>query len=448
MAAGAVTNQVSGALKGGLEAGAMQEQYKVLAGEVEGAKLFADLKKYVADSVFGPELYENGRTMMAFGIQAKDVMGTMKMLGDVAMGDKEKMDQLTLAFSQTQAAGRLMGQDMIQYVTAGFNPLMVLAEKTGQSYESLKQQMSEGKITADMVRQAFVLATSEGGKYYKMLEKMGKEPKGKIQALFGSIADVKAGFGAQMGPALGKLADVLKPMVDGVPRTLDRIVPIMERGFAQFGALIGPIGELAGAVGSALGPIANMMSSEQMGGVIKSILTLTTKLVEGLTPAIHTLTGVITPLAGAVGKLGDAIGRSHDYWKNIMGGFSSPIGAFVVGKMMGRDWGEMKAAQASIDADKVKKERLATLSSKAKWFDFGLSKTAVAAAASVAAPAGPGQKDPITGGGKKVINIYLNQPMVGQQTFNVGNMQEAVSVGLNEFREMYLRVVRAATEAL
>lgn len=40
----------------------------------------------------------------------------MKMLGNVAMGDKEKLSSLTLAFSQISAAGKLQGQDLLQLI--------------------------------------------------------------------------------------------------------------------------------------------------------------------------------------------------------------------------------------------------------------------------------------------------------------------------------------------
>jgi hypothetical protein len=66
------------------------------------------------------------------------------------------------------------------------------------------------------------------------------------------------------------------------------------------------------------------------------------------------------------------------------------------------------------------------------------------------APSGGGAETAaaITGGGRKVININLNQPMVAKQEFHVGNMKEALEISISEFRENYLRVLQGAVASL
>jgi hypothetical protein len=55
---------------------------------------------------------------------------------------------------------------------AGFNPLTIISEKTGKSISQLKDEMSAGAITVDMVFDAFASATAEGGgKFNGMLER-------------------------------------------------------------------------------------------------------------------------------------------------------------------------------------------------------------------------------------------------------------------------------------
>lgn len=74
-----------------------------------------------------------------------------------------------------------------QMVNAGFQPLQFIAEKTGKSIGQLKEEMSKGKITSEMVQQAFIDATSAGGKYYQMSEKASKTIGGQMSMLQDSL---------------------------------------------------------------------------------------------------------------------------------------------------------------------------------------------------------------------------------------------------------------------
>lgn len=121
--------------------------------------------------------------MLGFNIEAEKVPKFIKAIGDVSMGEGSKFNSLALAFSQMSAAGKLMGQDLNQMINAGFNPLSVMAEKTGKSIAELKEQMSKGAITAEMVQQAFIDATSEGGKFFNMSENAAKTIEGQVSML-------------------------------------------------------------------------------------------------------------------------------------------------------------------------------------------------------------------------------------------------------------------------
>lgn len=116
-------------------------------------------------------------------------MPTLKHIGDISMGNAERFNSLALAFAQMSAAGKLMGQDLLQMVNAGFNPLKTMSETTGKSMETLKDEMSKGAISADMVAKAFEDATAKGGKLNGMLEKQSKGIKGSISNLEGAIQD-------------------------------------------------------------------------------------------------------------------------------------------------------------------------------------------------------------------------------------------------------------------
>ena len=128
--------------------------------------------------------------MLGFNIEAERVPRYLQAIGDVSMGNTQKFNSLTLAFSQMSAAGKLMGQDLNQMINAGFNPLQIMSEKTGKSIATLKDEMSKGAISAEMVQQAFIDATSAGGRFYNMSENASKEINGQLSMMQDALDSV------------------------------------------------------------------------------------------------------------------------------------------------------------------------------------------------------------------------------------------------------------------
>ena len=104
-------------------------------------------------------LIEAQRTMMSFGIEGEKAFETLKQIGDIAMGDKQKMQSLSLAFAQMSSTGKLTGQDLMQMVNAGFNPLQEISKQTGKSVAELKKEMERGAISV----WCFLTSPSVGG---------------------------------------------------------------------------------------------------------------------------------------------------------------------------------------------------------------------------------------------------------------------------------------------
>ena len=176
-------------------------------GNTEQAKAMYDqIAQYGKETVYDKRgLIQAQSTMMQFGIEGEKAFGTLKQIGDIAMGDSQRMQSLALAFSQATSAGKLQGQDLMQMINAGFNPLNVIAEKTGKSMADLKKEMSEGKISADMLAQAFQWATEEGGLFYQGAEKGGETWQGKIAQIQDSIEEFKISIFEATGGATAYL---------------------------------------------------------------------------------------------------------------------------------------------------------------------------------------------------------------------------------------------------
>ena len=180
---------------------------KMLQSEKEGAKLVKDIQDLAnATPMTSASLNDNAKLLLNFNaVAADEVIPTLKMLGDITGGDKQRMDSLTLAFAQSASAGRLMGQDLLQMINAGFNPLQIMAEKTGKSVGQLKDEMSKGKITTDMVIQAFKDATEAGGKFAGMMEAQAQSKAGLEATKADSLEILARTISDKAMPALKEL---------------------------------------------------------------------------------------------------------------------------------------------------------------------------------------------------------------------------------------------------
>lgn len=192
--------QMSGMLLGGMglkelasrivsvraEFESMETSLKVLLGGNEERlnNIMGQIKEYaLASPLNTKDMVGAVQMMTSFGIEAEKSIDYLKAIGDISMGDTGKFNSLALAFSQMSSAGKLMGQDLLQMINAGFSPLEEISRKTGKSIGELKNEMSKGAITSKMVQDAFISATSAGGKFYGMSSEGAKTLNGQISML-------------------------------------------------------------------------------------------------------------------------------------------------------------------------------------------------------------------------------------------------------------------------
>ena len=148
----------SGALNGITEAGSAAELQLMNLKTLFGGNADAAADMYERISDYGKVtpydkagLLEAQRTMMSFGLSGEAAFSILKQIGDIAMGDSQKMQSLALAFAQMSSTGKLTGQDLMQMINAGFNPLNEISKQTGKSVGELKEEMSKGAISANFV---------------------------------------------------------------------------------------------------------------------------------------------------------------------------------------------------------------------------------------------------------------------------------------------------------
>lgn len=216
---------------------------EVMTGSAKKAKdLLDDITKYAIESPFRtPALLTGAQSLLAFGIEADNVMNTLKVLGEVSAGvGMDKLPRLILAFGQVRVAGRLMGPELRQFIDAGVPMIDYLAKVLGKPRTAIKGMVEEAKVSANDVSKAFNLMVKEGELFHNMTARQFKGVAGQWSALVEtfevSLRNIGLAFFAEFKVAenLGKLTDMIgstnKDEVAAKMVKIHEIVKMIERG--------------------------------------------------------------------------------------------------------------------------------------------------------------------------------------------------------------------------
>ena len=247
----------------------------LLGGNQQEAQKLLDTLKEMANTTpyEATDLVKATQKMMAFGISAEDSLKYLNMLGDIAMGDANKMDSLTLAFSQISASGRASMEDINQMIDQGFNPLTIIAQKTGESMADLRDRVSEGKVSFEEIAGAFQTATSEGGTFYQSMDKASQTTEGKISTL-------KDGFNTALGSMTESLLPFVTEAVNGLTKVADWFANLDEDGkrtaltIAGIALAIGPVLTIIGKLietGSKIKKLVSVIKSWQLATKLMTV---------------------------------------------------------------------------------------------------------------------------------------------------------------------------------
>ena len=249
LAAGAV-----GAItKIGAEAEQTSVAFTTLVGSETKAKGTPDeIAKFAAASPFGKlDLTENAKTMLNFGVETGRVLPLLKQLGDISGGNKDRLQSLSLVLGQVSAAGRLQGQDNLQFINAGFNPLQELAKMTGKSYAELQDKMSKGQITFENVTQAIRHATGAEGKFFGMMDKQSQTAAGKFATVLDIITQQAVDIYSKIQPLISKTLNLLIKIIPVISSGITKVINVIEGVIEFVSRFKTEIGYLAAVVGVA-----------------------------------------------------------------------------------------------------------------------------------------------------------------------------------------------------
>jgi len=339
--AGAV---IGGSIKKGMEADLQQTNITtLLKGDVEKAKaLYAQLSDYGVKTPYDKAgLIEAQKTMMSFGLSSEFAFGKLKNIGDIAMGDAQKMKSLSLAFAQATSAGKLQGQDLLQMINAGFNPLQVISERTGESMAKLKERMSKGGISAQELAQAFEWATDKQGLFYQGAEKAGETLSGKFNKMMDSITELALKVYEAISPILSPLVELTAIIFSNIGNGIGWLIQKFQEGNPIILTIAGAIGIFTTALilHNTYTAIATAWQNRLSWAVIKTNLAFLanpiTWIIAGIIALIAIITYCIVGVSGW-GKAWDNTVQGMKYlWEAFILGFkahwNTAINAFMVG---------------------------------------------------------------------------------------------------------------------
>ena len=281
-----VTAPLTALATAGVKYNATMESYlanltTLLGGNQQEAQKLLDTLREMANTTpyEATDLVKATQKMMTFGISAQDSLKYLQMLGDVAMGDANKMDSLTLAFSQISASGKASMEDINQMIDQGFNPLTIIAQKTGESMSDLRDRVSDGAVSFQEIADAFQTATSEGGTFYQSMDKASETTNGKISSL-------KDAFSTALGDMTESLLPFVTDAVKGLSDVASWFSNLDENGKKTVLTLAG-IAMAIGPVTTAIGTLIKVGNGiKQMVAIIKS-WHLATKLMTAAQTALN-----------------------------------------------------------------------------------------------------------------------------------------------------------------
>ena len=211
-------------VQSGVDYNASMESYltnfKVMLGneELAAAKL-SELRKMAASTPFAlSDLTEGTQTLLQFGIAADDTTDVLKQLGDISLGNADKLQTLVRAYGKMSSAQKVTLENVNMMIDAGFNPLNQICDATGESMSDLYKRISDGKVSFSELQAAVGAATSEGGQFYNGMLEASQNFSGRMSTLKDNVSaltgELTGGLFAALGDLVVKLNEVVTSFLD------------------------------------------------------------------------------------------------------------------------------------------------------------------------------------------------------------------------------------------
>ena len=218
------SSKLAEVVKSGVDYNATMESYltnfKVMLGSEEAAAAkLSEIRKMAASTPFSlDDLTSGTQTLLQFGIAADDTTGVLQRLGDISLGNAEKLQTLTRAYGKMSSAQKVTLENVNMMIDAGFNPLNQICDATGESMSDLYKRISDGKVGFSELEAAVEAATSQGGQFYGGMLKASQTFSGRMSTLKDNVSaltgELTSGLFAALGELVVKLNEVVVSFLD------------------------------------------------------------------------------------------------------------------------------------------------------------------------------------------------------------------------------------------
>lgn len=255
----------------------------------KGKKLFEDLRKFSFDTTFGvDELANASQQLLNVGVSTSVLKKDLKMLGDLAQGDKTKFQELTSIFAKIQSTGKASSMQLQQLALRG-----IPINKT------LKEMGVTGTASAEKLTEAFERLTGAGGQFNNAMGNIIDTIEGKKGFITDTIKEINVNFGQLTG-----FTEFYKKILDEVYDVLDtvnnKLMEWNENPAYQAiirGVLVAGITALSVAIGVGLvGAIKTLNRNLAITATLKALINPTAV---ALTVGISAITGLAVALETA-----------------------------------------------------------------------------------------------------------------------------------------------------
>lgn len=163
----------------------------MLGSSSEAQSLMSQLTETAAKTPFEmQDIAQGAKQLLAYGTASEQVNDTLIHLGDIAAGLSIPMNDLVYLYGTTMAQGRMFTQDLRQMQGRGIPIAEEIAKILNVSKDAVPAMVSAGKVTADVFDKAIKNMTSEGGKFYNLMEKQSESLTGQISNLEDAFANL------------------------------------------------------------------------------------------------------------------------------------------------------------------------------------------------------------------------------------------------------------------
>lgn len=218
------SSKLAEVVKSGVDYNATMESYltnfKVMLGSEEAAATkLSEIRKMAASTPFSlDDLTSGTQTLLQFGIASDDTTGVLQRLGDISLGNAEKLQTLTRAYGKMSSAQKVTLENVNMMIDAGFNPLNQICDATGESMSDLYKRISDGKVSFSELEAAVEAATSQGGQFYNGMLEASQTFSGRMSTLKDNVSaltgELTNGLFAALGELVVKLNEVVVSFLD------------------------------------------------------------------------------------------------------------------------------------------------------------------------------------------------------------------------------------------